>query len=167
MTEDEERYRADGTASTWWGGGAVTRARPRASPVERQLRALVDDADRDRQLRAVAAVLAGLERLDCFERTALVASWAAGSSPRLRLAIARALRFARPTVADHAAMEHLAGDPDPLVRLAIAQAAWLRRGEAPARFTAILRRLAGDPDLTVRTMAELMAAMPRRRGGGG
>jgi hypothetical protein len=119
---------------------------------------------------ALAALLAGgggaaraadvdlpvaLEEVSEMDRVGLIATWAVSSAPRARLAIARALRHAAPAVGSISAIEHLARDRDPLVRVAIAEAAWLRRHEDPARLIAVLHRLADDPEPFVREVAHL------------
>lgn len=96
--------------------------------------------------------------LSPIERVEIVAGWATSSSPHLRLAIARALRQGGPTAATPGsltAIEHLAGDPDPSVRAAVVEAAWMRRGDAPDRLGAVLGRLAEDENLFVREAARL------------
>jgi HEAT repeat protein len=90
-----------------------------------------------------------------LERTEVIAGWATSRSPLARLAIARALGSASPAVGAHSAIELLARDAEPDVRLAAAEAAWLRRIEDPERMTAVLRRLLDDPDPAVRARAEL------------
>lgn len=97
-------------------------------------------------------LLAGMSELD---RVGLIAGGAVSPSPRVRLAIARALRHAPPTCGSLSAIEHLAADPTPEVRAAIAEAAWLRRPEAPARLDQVLYRLAEDEEPFVRAVARL------------
>ncbi|HLU67794.1 MAG TPA: hypothetical protein VKZ63_16030 [Kofleriaceae bacterium] len=122
---------------------------------EPHLRALAQDPDPDRRMSLAAVLPAALDWLPPIEQVELVAGWSSSPSPHLRLAIARALRLARPITGSISAIELLAGDRDPDVRVAIAQAAWLRRKEAPARLIAILHRLAGDPHRHVREVARL------------
>ena len=98
------------------------------------------------------AILAAMSEID---RIGLIAGWAMSPSPRVRLAIARALRHTPPSVGSLTAIEHLARDPNPLVRVAIAEAAWLRRREDPARLIAVLHRLAEDNEQFVREVAHL------------
>jgi hypothetical protein len=145
------------------GGDAAARAapaRPRGeatAPITRaQLRRLAEHPDRERRIKLAAFLPEVLARMPPVDRIALVAGWAASSSPYLRLAMARALRhLAEPTPGAHTAIEHLAGDPDPSVRVAVAEAAWLRRREDPGRLIAVLHRLAGDDNLFVREVARL------------
>jgi hypothetical protein len=123
-----------------------------------QLRRLAEHPDRERRLSLAALLPEALAWMTALERTNLVASWATSRSPHLRLAIARALRHipARPpTPGSLTAIEHLAGDPDPAVRSAIAEAAWLRRREDPIRMISVLHRLAEDDNLFVQEVARL------------
>ena len=131
-------------------------------PLRRRLRRFLAPA-------ALATLLAGggsaaraaddlpvtLEAVSELDRVGIIAGWAVSSSPRARLAIARALRHVPPTVGATTAIEHLARDPDPEVRVAIAEAAWLRRREDPARLIAVLHRLTDDPEPFVREVAHL------------
>jgi hypothetical protein len=152
--ENSEHERADVRPA---GAGS----RPRDIAGELGLAAMAEDDDREVQARAAAALASAMERMTGFERAELVASWASSFSPGLRLAIARALCYAPPTVADLVAIEHLAADRVSAVRLAIAQAAWLRRAEAPDPLGAILGQLARDPDRAVRLLAEFVLDIPR------
>jgi HEAT repeat protein len=96
--------------------------------------------------------------LSPIERVEIVAGWATSSSPHLRLAIARALRQGGPTArtpGSLTAIEHLSEDPDPSVRAAVVEAAWMRRSEHPGRLGAVLTRLADDENLFVRETARL------------
>lgn len=96
--------------------------------------------------------------LSPIERVEFVAGWATSRSPHLRLAIARALRHdgaAGVTPGSLTAIEHLAADPDPSVRAAVVEAAWMRRRVDPARLGAVLSRLAEDENLYVRETARL------------
>ncbi len=123
-----------------------------------QLRRLAEHPDRERRLSLAATLPAVMAWMTPIERMALVSSWATSRSPHLRLAIARALRhMAReaPTPGALSAIEHLAGDPDPAVRAAVAEAAWLRRREDPTRLIAVLHRLAEDDNLFVQEVARL------------
>ncbi len=60
-----------------------------------------------------------------------------------------------PVPGSFTAIEHLAADPDPAVRAAIVEAAWLRRHESPERLMAVLDRLAEDDNLFVQEVARL------------
>ena len=135
----------------------------------------VEERPRRRRMRrflapaALATLLAGsgsaaraadnlpvtLESVSEMDRVGIIAGWAVSSSPRARLAIARALRHVMPTVGAITAIEHLARDVDPQVRVAVAEAAWLRRREDPARLIAVLHRLSDDPEPFVREVAHL------------
>jgi len=122
------------------------------------LRGLIEEPDRERRIRIAALLPELLMQMSPLERVDLVAGWATSSSPHLRLAIARTLRHlpARPSIPGSiTAIEHLADDPDPSVRAAVAEAAWLRRRESPARLIAVLHRLADDDNLFVREAARL------------
>ena len=116
---------------------------------------LATHPDREVRVRLAGWLPEALLWMSRVERTELIASWAISPDPAVRLAIARALRYAAPALGSHTAMEHLAKDPDPAVRLVIAEAAWLRRREAPERLIAVLTGLAGDGDAMVREVARL------------
>jgi HEAT repeat protein len=119
------------------------------------LQRLAEHPDRDRRLALAALLPDVLAWMTPLERVELIASWASSTSPQLRLAIARALRHAPPVPGSIVAIEHLAGDPDPAVRAAIAEAAWLRRRESPDDLIAVLHRLAEDDNLFVQEVARL------------
>jgi hypothetical protein len=120
-----------------------------------QLRRLAEHPDRERRL-SLAALLPGiLAWMTPLERVELIAGWASSESPHLRLAIARGLRHMSPVPGALTAIEHLAADPDPAVRAAIVEAAWLRRRESPERLMTVLHRLAGDDNLFVQEVARL------------
>ena len=122
---------------------------------EATLRREAEHADPERRVRLAARLPATMEAMSDLERARFVSGWATAPSPRLRLAIARALRYAPRAPGTLAAIEHLAGDGDPSVRVAIAEAAWLRRKENPGRLIPVLHRLADDPHLFVREVARL------------
>ncbi len=120
-----------------------------------QLRRLAEHPDRERRL-SLAALLPGiLAWMTPLERVELIAGWASSDSPHLRLAIARGLRHMTPVPGALTAIEHLAADPDPAVRAAIVEAAWLRRRESPERLMTVLHRLAEDDNLFVQEVARL------------
>lgn len=100
---------------------------------------------------------AALEWMTGFERTELVADWSTSSSDSLRLLVARVLAHASSVVGSLSAIEHLAADPDPRVRAAVARAARARSGEAPGRLQAVLARLIQDRDPEVRAVAAAAA----------
>lgn len=149
------------------GGGAASFGEPEGARAsegaeegrrpwqEWQLRRMVDQSDPDRGARLAAGLPAILMAMSEIDRVGLIAGWAVSPSPRVRLAIARALRHTPPCCGSLTAIEHLAGDPDPLVRVAIAEAAWLRRREDPARLIGVLHRLADDAEPFVRDVAQL------------
>jgi hypothetical protein len=122
---------------------------------EWQLRRVADHPNPDVGARLAAGLPAILAAMSEIDRIGLIAGWAMSPSPRIRLAIARALRHGPPAVGSLTAIEHLARDPSPLVRVAIAEAAWLRRREDPARLIAVLHRLAEDEEAFVRDVAHL------------
>ncbi len=128
-----------------------------ARPVlaEWQLRRLADHPNPDYGTRLAAGLPAILAAMSEMERVGLIAGWAMSPSPRVRLVIARALRHTPPGVGSLTAIEHLARDKSPLVRVAIAEAAWLRRREDPARLINVLHRLAEDDVQFVRDVAHL------------
>ena len=116
---------------------------------------LATHPDREVRVRLAGWLPEALAWMSRVERTELIATWATSTDPAVRLAIARALRYAGPALGSHTASEHLARDPDPAVRLVIAEAAWLRRREAPERLIAVLAGLADDGDAMVREVARL------------
>jgi hypothetical protein len=122
---------------------------------EGRLRQLAENRDPEVRIRVAGYLPAAMEWMSGWERTEIIAGWATAASPRLRLAIARALRYAPPAVGDRSAIEVLSRDPDPDVRVAVVEAAWLRRREAPDRFIRVLEALADDPDPMVRSVSHL------------
>lgn len=84
---------------------------------------------------------------------------AAGASAELatspdvdeRAALAQALAWVFPLATDDVLIDHLADDPAPRVRAAVARAAWTRR--AILGDTDVVRRLLGDADPSVRAAA--------------
>jgi hypothetical protein len=84
---------------------------------------------------------------------------AAGASAELatspdvddRAALAEALAWVFPLATDDVLIDHLADDPAPRVRAAVARAAWTRR--AILGDTDVVRRLLGDADPSVRAAA--------------
>ena len=119
------------------------------------LEALATHPDDEVRMRLAGWLPDAIEWMSRAERTELIAGWATSPRPAVRLAIARALRYTTPALGSHSAIEHLARDPDPAVRLVIAEAAWLRRREAPDRLIAVLAGLADDRDPMVREVARL------------
>lgn len=104
--------------------------------------------DDDELAHRLAAYLTDLPPLD-----------AAGTSAELatsvdvdeRVALAEALAWVFPLASDDVLIDHLADDPAPRVRAAVARAAWSRnavRGD-----TGVVRRLLGDADAGVRAAA--------------
>lgn len=85
-----------------------------------------------------------------LEATHLATTWALSEDPLRRIAIAHALEFPFRIVGDDVVLDHLAHDPDPKVRAAVARAAWVRR---PTIGTEIVDRLSADPDAEVRGIA--------------
>ena len=122
---------------------------------EWQLRRVADHPNPDVGARLAAGLPAILAAMSEIDRVGLIAGWAMSPSPRIRLAIARALRHGPAAVCSLSAIEHLARYPNPLVRVAIAEAAWLRRREDPARLIGVLHRLAEDEEAFVRDVAHL------------
>ncbi len=130
-----------------------------------------DDADLDAELtiidnpcvdRADAALALGrglalaLHAMRPLSATHLVTSWALADEPMRRLAVAHALEWIFPVLGDGVAIDHLAHDADPAIRLAAARAAWARR--TMGGDMGVLARLVEDPDLDVRAVA--MSARP-------
>jgi hypothetical protein len=119
------------------------------------LAALATHPDTEVRVRLAGWLPDAIEWMSRVERTELISSWASSPDPAVRLAIARALRYTVPALGSHTAIEHLARDRDPQVRLVIAEAAWLRRREARDRLIAVLAGLADDADPMVREVARL------------
>jgi hypothetical protein len=117
----------------------------------------IRDSHRDADARPglVGVLPAALLWMSGLERTEVIASWAMSPSPGARLAIARALGGAPPSVGLLSAIEVLATDDQPEVRMAAADAAWERRHEDPQRMTALLRRLLNDPHAGVSERAQM------------
>jgi hypothetical protein len=83
--------------------------------------------------------------------THLATTWALSDDAMHRAAIANALEWSFPLFGDAAIIQHLAHDPDPAIRGAIARAAWTRRSTGADR--GVLARLAEDTDPEVRAVA--------------
>lgn len=111
--------------------------------------------DPERRVRLASMLPEVLGAMSDLERARFVRDWATSTSGRLRLAMARALRYAPDTPGCITAIEHLAGDRDAAVRVAVAEAAWLRRREQPRRLIAVLHRLSEDDHPFVREVARL------------
>ena len=120
-----------------------------------QLMREAEHADPERRVRLASALPEVLSAMSDLERARFVRDWSTSTSGRLRLAMARALRYAPNTPGCVTAIEHLAGDRDAAVRVAVAEAAWLRRREQPRRLIAVLHRLADDDHPFVREVARL------------
>lgn len=136
-------------------GGEPTPAASRPAPRQARLEAEAEHADAERRVRLASALPEVLAAMSDLERARFVMSWATSPSGRLRLAMARALRYAPETAGCITAIEHLAGDRDAAVRVAAAEAAWLRRREQPRRLIDVLHRLADDEHPFVREVARL------------
>ena len=148
----------DLAAAIQTGDEAATEARPGAASAalleaEARLRHLAQHDDAEVRAQVTAWLPAALEWMSQLERIELVASWATAESPHVRLALARSLQSAPAMVGLHSALEALSVDPDPGIRLAVAEAAWVRRFEAPGRLMTLLERLSTDPDEATRAMA--------------
>jgi len=119
----------------------------------------LDDTPIDREdlgRNEAAAVLGrnvamALSQLSALEGIHLATTWAISEDPIRRAAIARALEWTFPLLADSVIIEHLSHDPDPATRAAAARAAWVRR--ASGGDDGVLDRLMHDPDLEVRSIA--------------
>jgi hypothetical protein len=94
--------------------------------------------------RSLALALTGMRPLSA---THVVATWSLSDDPVRRHAVACALEWPFPVVGDAVAIEHLASDPDPSIRAAVARAAWMRS------HTQVLDRLTADADGYVRDIA--------------
>lgn len=135
--------------------GATTAARAGSLPPGAPLVAEAQHPDPERRVRLASALPEVLSAMSDLERARFVRDWATSPSGRLRLAIARALRYAPDTPGCVTAIELLAGDRDAAVRVAVAEAAWLRRRENPRRLIAVLHRLSDDDHPFVREVARL------------
>jgi hypothetical protein len=96
---------------------------------------------------------ARLTELPPIEAVGATAELATSGDTHERLVLAGALAWVFPLASDDILLAHLADDPDPRVRAAIARAAWARL--AVVGDTGILRRLLGDNDPDVRAAAWL------------
>lgn len=111
----------------------------------------MDDTD---DVEALAHRLAArLSELPTIEAVGATADLATSDSARERLVLAGALAWVFPLASDDVVLSHLADDPDPKVRAAVARAAWARM--AVVGDTGILHRLLGDADPDVRAAAWL------------
>jgi hypothetical protein len=141
-----------------------------AGPAPSEQRAAADaDADADADLDAElpidrehldprdAAMLLGrtlaqaLAEMRPISATHLATTWALSNHPLRRAGIAHALEWAFPVFGDDVILDHLSRDPDPMIRCAVARAAWVRRRSGGD--LGVLARLAGDPDPDVRAIA--------------
>jgi len=98
--------------------------------------------------RGLAMALAEMRPLGA---TQLASSWALSEYPVRRLAVAHALEWTFKLVGDDLIIDHLSRDPDPVVRIEAARAAWVRR--ASGGDPGVIERLADDPDPGVRATA--------------
>ncbi len=110
--------------------------------------ARVEDATLDELAHRLAACLTELSPL-----VAAGASAELATSPDVdeRAALAHALAWVFPLATDDVLIDHLADDPAPRVRAAVARAAWTRRSVLGD--TGVVRRLLGDADPEVRAAA--------------
>ncbi len=110
--------------------------------------ARVEDASLDELAHRLATCLTELSPL-----TAAGASAELATSPDIdeRAALAQALAWVFPLATDDVLIDHLADDPAPRVRAAVARAAWTRRSILGD--TGVVRRLLGDADPEVRAAA--------------
>jgi hypothetical protein len=132
-------------ASTALGGATTAAAAPATEAPS------MDDADDVESLaHKLAARLTELPAIDAVGATAELAT---SNDVHERLVLAGALAWVFPLASDDVLLSHLADDPDPKVRAAIARAAWARL--AVVGDTGILRRLLGDADADVRSAAWL------------
>ena len=108
------------------------------------------DASLDELAHRLAACLTDLPPLVAAGATAELAM-----SPDVadRAVLAQALAWIFPLPTDDVLIDHLADDPAPQVRAAVARAAWTRR--TALGDTGIVRRLLGDADPEVRAAAWL------------
>ena len=141
-------------------GSPAGETRTAPPPGAAQLVREAEHADPERRVRLASALPEVLSTMSDLERARFVRDWATSTSGRLRLAIARALRYAPDTPGCVTAIEHLAGDRDAAVRVAVAEAAWLRRREQPRRLITVLHRLADDDHPFVREVARLALGDP-------
>lgn len=109
-------------------------------------------ADDDSRLDALAHRLAAcLTELPPLAAAGASAELATSPDVEERTALAHALAWVFPLPTDDVLIDHLADDPAPRVRAAVAQAAWTRR--AILGDTGVVRRLLGDADPQVRDAA--------------
>ncbi len=90
---------------------------------------------------------------DRLVRTRVIAEWALSDSPEVRETIAKVLSHPFPCLGSGTATEHLAKDPYPEVRAAVAGAAIFRRQENPLHYQHLLEALSEDANPLVRRTA--------------
>ena len=137
------------------GAAAAQPAGPAATLVPERAARPQPDADCD----AEAPTLDELAHRLAACLTELPPLAAAGASAELatspdveeRAALAHALAWVFPLPTDDVLIDHLADDPAPRVRAAVARAAWTRRSVLGD--TGVVRRLLGDADPQVRAAA--------------
>jgi HEAT repeat protein len=127
-------------------------AAPPPRPAMRTLIQLAGDGTPEVRAAVAHGLAAMLQRTRPIEATHLASRWASSTRPELRLAVAGALEWRFPLVGDDLILEHLAIDPDPAIRAAVARAAWSRDGAVGER---VLARLLTDADPEVREIAAL------------
>ena len=91
-----------------------------------------------------------LQKMPPLDATRALATAATDATPKVRLAVAEALAWPFTVVGDALALEHLAADDDPDVRIAAARAAHARLATGGL---AVLERLSRDADPRVREAA--------------
>lgn len=92
---------------------------------------------------------------DGIVRTRVIAEWALYDSPEVRETIAKVLSHPFPCLGSSTATEHLANDPNPEVRAAVAGIAIFRRQENPRHYRYLLESLSKDSDHLVRRAAKI------------
>jgi hypothetical protein len=92
-----------------------------------------------------------LTEVSPLHATQLATTWALSEDTLRRAAVARSLEWTFPLLGDSVILDHLSRDPDPAIRAACAQAAWVRR--ATGGDAGVLERLASDGDPEVRSIA--------------
>lgn len=135
---------------------AVAAPAPAAAPRARSCEACADtvvdsDADADSLDELAHRLAACLTELPPLAATGASAELATSPDVHERAALAQALAWVFPLATDDVLIDHLADDPAPQVRAAVARAAWTRR--AVLGDTDVVRRLLGDDDPAVRAAA--------------
>lgn len=135
---------AEAAPNLWLGSPAAS---------ERLVRELAKDRSPKVRRAAGQGLAAILERASPIERVELVCQWTVSTNALERAAVARALDSLTPVLVTDLAIEQLAADSSPEVRLCAARAAARHFEENPALYSHVARELASDLNRSVRRTA--------------